>query len=94
MTFLDQETLRRTDPATQPAPPARPPFEARLVVDAAAVVGCLLLAVLAGVFLELWWASLLLSLVAVAGVADFVLNIGPKRRRWRVLTTDLGTRET
>lgn len=94
MTFLNQESLRHAEPDSDPVVPARAPFPARLTVDAVAVVVCLLLAVAGGLVLDLWWASVLLSLVAVAGVLDFVLNIGPKRHRWRVLTTDLGTPET
>jgi hypothetical protein len=64
----------------------------RLALDVAVVVACIALAIVAGLF-ELWWGSVLLSIVAVGCLLDFVLIAGPKRRRWRVLTTDLGTRE-
>jgi hypothetical protein len=64
----------------------------RLVLDVAVVVVCIALAITFGLF-ELWWASVLLSVVAVGCLLDFVLIAGPKHRRWRVLTTDLGTRE-
>lgn len=72
---------------------ARARMSPRLVLDVAVVVACLVLAVGAGVF-ELWWPSLLLSVAAAACLLDFVLIAGPKHRRWRVLTTDLGTRES
>jgi hypothetical protein len=64
----------------------------RLVLDVAVVAACIALAIVCGL-LELWWGSVLLSVVAVACLLDFVLIAGPKHRRWRVLTTDLGTRE-
>lgn len=54
----------------------------RLILDVAMV----------GLF-ELWWGSVLLSVVAPACLLDFVLIAVPKHRRWRVLTTELGTRE-
>ncbi|GHF73169.1 hypothetical protein GCM10017566_53860 [Amycolatopsis bartoniae] len=69
-------------------PPAR--VSTRLILDVAVVVACIALAIVLGVF-ELWWASVLLSVVAVGCLLDFVLIAGPKHRRWRVLTTDLGT---
>lgn len=58
----------------------------------AVVVACMVFAVGVGLF-ELWWGSVLLSVVAPACLLDVVLIAGPKHRRWRVLTTDLGTRE-
>lgn len=64
----------------------------RLILDVAVVVACIALAIVFGLF-ELWWGSVLLSVVAVGCLLDFVLIAGPKHRRWRVLTTDLGTRE-
>ncbi|GAA4664597.1 MULTISPECIES: hypothetical protein [Amycolatopsis] len=75
----------------QAGPPPRR-VSVRLGTDVAVVVACIALAIVLGLF-DLWWGSVLLSVVAVGCLLDFVLIAGPKYRRWRVLTTDLGTRQ-